>query len=86
MPHWAYTLDVSDVFHNEDLSFEQIRDAVAARIRVSPWYARYGGEGTDLGDVVEELAEADSVNNFDWTWNEIYNLADKDRCWIITRS
>lgn len=84
-PHWEFNLDVSDVFHNEALSFEQIRDDVVARIRASRWYARYGGEGTDLGDVVDELAETDSVDHFDWTWNEIYNHADKDRCWITTR-
>lgn len=85
MPHWKYTLDVSDVFRNEALSFEQIRDGVVAHIRANRWYAHYGGQDTNLGDVVDELAEATCIAEFDWLWNEIYNHADKDRCWIVTR-
>ena len=85
MPHWAYTLDVSDVFHSKDLSFEQIRDAIVKHIQGNYWYARHGGVDTDLGDLVEELAEVSSAPEFDDVWNEIYNQADRDRCWIVTR-
>lgn len=85
MPRWDQHIDVADVFHNDSMTFWEIRDAVVARLRGSPWIADRDQSGFDeLGDVVENLACADSVDEFDEWWDALYDHADRDRVWIDT--
>ncbi|WP_306365372.1 hypothetical protein [Nocardia sp. CC227C] len=84
-PIWEETIDVSDVFHHGDMSFEEIRDAVVAKVKASRWYARDGRDyGDPLNEVVEGLSEADDTRCFDYHLNELYDLADFARVWIKT--
>lgn len=85
LPSWERRLDVAGVFHDGALTFEQRRDAVVARIRASGWL-----DGRDMFDglvlAVEGLEGADDVDEFDGWWDEIYDYADYDRVWIVTRA
>ncbi|WP_043598935.1 hypothetical protein [Nocardia otitidiscaviarum] len=85
-PIWDETIDVSDVFHNEDMSFEEIRDVVVAKIKASRWYRK--ADPHDFNGVREitddHLAHADDVDEFDGWWDELYDLADYARVWIKT--
>lgn len=84
-PIWERTLDVSDVFHNDALTFPEIRDAVVARIKNSPWYQNRDTTGFDeFGEHVEELAHVENADDFDEFWDAIYDQADYDRVWIKT--
>lgn len=81
MPHWDDTIDVSDVFHNDELSYEEIRATVVVRLRESNWLH---GAGSDLADLVDELASAEDIDEFNGVWADIYDCADRDRIWIDT--
>ncbi len=81
MPTWTLTINVADVFHNDDLTFEQIRDTVVQRIRASGWI---GEDDHTLGDLVDELGDAADTDEFDAVWDVLYDHADADRVWIAT--
>lgn len=84
MADWKYNINLKDVFHNDQLTFEQSRDAIVSRLRRSAWF-KSKGEFDDLPQLVEELADTTDVNEFDEVWDSIYNEADADRAWIVTR-
>lgn len=80
-PIWAHRIDVSDVFHNETMTFEQIRDAVVARIRSTAWFT----SSETVQNIIEELADSVDRDEFDGPWDALYDEADYDRVWIKTR-
>lgn len=84
-PGWAQRIYLGDVFHNEDLTFVQRRDAVMRRLRASRW-VRDSGDDTALTMLLDDLAEAADAEEFDEVWDEIYDIADYDRVWIDTVS
>jgi hypothetical protein len=81
MPRWSYELNVSDVFHNDALTLTEKRDKIVARIRRASWSALTGVE-----DVVDELADVETVRDFDDAWSTFYDVADHHRVWVVTRS
>src|ERR1700748_2911454 len=81
-PVWDRRIDVSSVFRNEELAYEERRDAIVKIIRDSPWFKQYD-EGDELPQLVEELAEA-AEDEFRFPWDAIYDIADYDRVWIAT--
>jgi hypothetical protein len=84
-PIWAHTIDVSHVFHNDELTFEQKRSEIVAVIKRSRWYEEQDAATFDgLVDLVDNL-ETDDADSFDYWWNEIYDIADYDRVWIKTQ-
>lgn len=81
MSRWRKTVNVSDIFHNEDLTFEQRRDGIVRQFR------RFWPEGCDDFDIdmlLEELADAENADDFDMTWDMIYGWADDNRVWVKT--
>lgn len=83
MKKWKHKLNLADVFHNEDLAFEEIRDIVVSRIKASSFY-REAKESMDFEGIVDELGEAETVDQFDFIWDAVYDYADDYDCWIIT--
>lgn len=81
-PIWDRRIDLSDVFHNEEMTFEQRRNAIVARLRASAWLK---GRADGLTDLVDELADTADGDEFDGPWDEIYDYADVERVWIATR-
>jgi hypothetical protein len=82
-PVWAHKINLADVFHNDDLTFEQKRDTIVRRIRATAWFKQYD-DWADLPQFVEELADAADGDEFDGPWDCIYDIADADRVWIAT--
>ena len=82
-PMWERKLSVADVFHNDAMTFPQIRDAVVKRLRASAWF-KSKDEFDDLPMYVEELSDAKTPGEFDSAWSAIYDEADYDRVWIAT--
>lgn len=83
LPVWDRRINVSDVWRDENLTFEQRRDAIVARLNASPWIKNRDQSGFDqLGDIVYNLSTADDVEEFDGWWDELYDHADYDRVWI----
>ncbi len=85
MKKWKHKLDVSDVFHNDEVGFEELRDTVVSRIRTSSFYRKAARESMEFEDVVEELSEVETVDQFDFIWSAVYDYADYYDCWITTR-
>lgn len=83
-PSWEHKLSVADVFHNDAMTFPEIRDAVVRRLRASAWF-KSKDEFDDLPMLVEELSDAKNTDDFDSAWDAIYDEADADRVWITTR-
>jgi hypothetical protein len=83
LPVWDRKISLADVFHNDEMGFEQKRDTIVARIRATRWLRDYGEDG-DLPQFVEELAGARTPDEFDGPWDCIYDIADADRVWIAT--
>ena len=79
-PIWDRKIRLGDVFRNEDMTFEQSRDAIVDRIR------RTGGadDNYTVGELLDELADTDDGDAFDEVWDLIYDEADADRVWIDT--
>lgn len=81
---WRHTIRLADVFHDDTRTFEQRRDVIVARLRASEWFAS-PGQGSDLPEIVDELADAESTSDFEAAWAALYDEADLDRVWIATR-
>jgi hypothetical protein len=80
LPIWDRKVLLGDVFRNEAMSFEQIRDEIARRIRATEWHS-----GSDVvRELVDELADCADTDEFDAVWDAIYDEADEDRVWIET--
>lgn len=83
MAVWLETIKLGDVFHNSDMSFEEVRDRVVARIRASNWEG-IAFHWPDVKEAVDNLAETRDTEEFNWWWSEIYDYADQDRVWLDT--
>jgi len=83
MTKWREVIHLGDVFHNDDMTFEQRRDAIVERIKSSHWYQQYDGN-QKLGFIMDDLEEAEDVDWFDEVWNDFYDIADQELIWIDT--
>lgn len=81
---WAQKIDLSAVFHNEELGFIEKRDAIVRILRASKW-VKDADEFGRLVEIVDNLAEVEDEDEFDGWWDELYDEADYDRVWITTR-
>ena len=80
---WQHKINLTSVFHNDDLTFEQSRDAIVARIRATTWF-KAKSDFADLVFLVDELGDSETQAAFNAVWDEIYDIADYDRVWITT--
>lgn len=79
-PIWDRTIQVGDLFHNEGLEDHDRRDQIVQRVRDSGWPAL----NETVQELVDELAEVTSEDEFNAVWDLIYDEADYDRVWIET--
>lgn len=83
MANWRNAVDLGDVFHDESLSFQERRNIIVKRLRVFQHLDLDPGATDTLEDLLDDLADATNEEEFDWTWNDIYDWADCDhRLWI----
>lgn len=79
MSVWHETINLTHVWNHDD-PWEEVRDKVIPIIKASKWYTW----NSALEDIVYRLEYADDIEDFDYTWDELYDLADRDRVWIGT--
>ena len=77
---WDRRIRLSDIFHNTEMSFEERRDAIVLRIRNSRW----ADENETVAELLGELADTETEDEFNGPWDAIYDEADYDRVWIAT--
>ncbi len=80
LPVWDRHLNLANVWKNPDLTFEERRDAIVGRIRRSGWPDR----NNTVAELLDELGDAATADEFDGPWDLIYDEADRDRVWIAT--
>lgn len=83
-PIWAEKVLLGDIWRNEDLTFEERRDAIVARLKTSRWFKNADeDESWGVHEIIAyHLAEAEDADRFDECWDELYDHADCDRVWI----
>lgn len=95
-PSWAAQLDLADIFRADDLEFADKRDQIVARVKRLPQVTAAQdivdnhvtsvdySQAEDLIVLVEELADAEDVEHFDYVWSAFYDWADIARVWVKT--
>ena len=88
MAAWRRTVDVSDVFRDGALPIAAKAGAIWARLRaLAPWGADPGLDalldGLEAGAVAGDFGR--DVACFDDVWEGVYDWADRERVWIVTR-
>lgn len=78
MAVWHETLNLRDVFHNEDLEFEARRDEIVKRITSLRML------DATAEQIAEALGEAEDEEEFDEYWDDFYDWADDVRVWVAT--
>lgn len=81
MANWKHTLKLADIFHDDNLPFEQMRDETVRRIKAAKFY---DSDDYTLFSIVDELADTDDVPYFDDVWAMFYDWADGERVWVET--
>ena len=77
---WRSELDLSDIFHNEQYTFEEKRDLIVQR------FLNLGIRSPVVAGMVESLSASFDENEFDIYWDKLYDWADSGkRLWIRTR-
>lgn len=78
---WKYRLELTDIWRDDSMTFEERRDAIVARIQNAPFYDETEWE---LPCIVSGLATADEPDWFDDCWDTFYDWADEHSVWVNT--
>lgn len=85
---WDITLNLKDCFHNDQMTFEQRRDAIVSRIEDAPWYKGFASDsvhGESLEDIVHLLKWSDDSDEFNEHWDTFYDWCDAGKMiWVDT--
>lgn len=94
MTNWKYTLNISKIWHDDDLDIQEKADYIRKTIqRMFSTNLDFESENydEDLDIVVENLADLSSydedlsdVDSFDEIWDAFYDWADFNRVWVKT--
>jgi len=86
MAEWPRVLEFAGAWVRSNSFSIERRDEIVRRIKDSDWY-RESAEAGDLDELVlvtEDLAAAESYEEFVEYLPLFYDLADRDRVWIST--
>lgn len=78
---WDYVLNLKDVFHNEEMEFEQRRDEIVKRMKallIDPDLEAW------LHELADYVAESEDEDHFNYVWDDFYDWADDHRVWVAT--
>ena len=90
LPSWAHKFNVSDIFHDDELTVAEKGKKIAARMKRQPWF---DAEDSFLDDLIGNFESYDgmdedaAIDEFDGWWDEFNDWADGPvRIWITTRT
>ena len=82
MTHWRRTIRIKQHLDPAKPLWE-VRDAIVAVLRNDRAYLnKHGGGDMDFMDLVDEMAEAPTVQDFDLCLSALYDWADANLVWI----
>lgn len=79
MAIWRHTLKLADFFQDDSLSTQEKQAKIVERIKGSTFW---DAENLDLADMVDAMEHAETVEAFDFYWEEFYGWADDERVWV----
>lgn len=77
MAKWVETVDLRDVWNHTD-PWQTVRRGILPRLEKSIFYKN----SLYVRGIVEDLRAAETADEFDDYWHELYNEADLHRVWI----
>lgn len=80
-PVWDEHVRIKGYLNNDSLPFEEMRDAIVAKIKASRWF-RNENVSESLRFAVEALEESQGEDDFNQALGEAYDCADEDRVWL----
>jgi hypothetical protein len=86
MKQWRARVDVSDVFHDDEVTLGDKAQTIAARLGVVGERIDPGSD--ELPELLEELCDAGAQGDVQWfdnVWSGVYDWADANRVWVSTR-
>lgn len=78
---WKHHIDLHDIWQDDDPDFELRRSLIVQRIRGSLVYDAFRADDR-LEDILNELDDTETEDDFDWVWSDFYDWADDNRVWI----
>jgi bifunctional DNA-binding transcriptional regulator/antitoxin component of YhaV-PrlF toxin-antitoxin module len=89
MANWVIKLDVADIWekYQDDEDFDEFKEALIPRLedKVEEVVDELGdGVGMEFEDMIEEIKNADDVEEFDYVWQDMYDWADANMVWLGT--
>jgi hypothetical protein len=84
LPVWDFSLDLSDISKNDDLTPKERGLAIAEKVRASRWMTLNAGDEGEFAELIDELSDVDDDRHFDLCMDCLYDQADIDRVWIDT--
>jgi len=89
MANWVIKLDVADIWnkYQDDEDFDEFKEALIPRLedKVEEVVDELGdGVGMEFEDMIEEIKNADDVEEFDYVWQNMYDWADANMVWLGT--
>lgn len=76
---WDHTFHIADIWKNDELTFEQRRDAITKRMRRQPWFEVFE---EDCG-IISDLEAAEDPDDWDEWWDQFYDWCDDGkRVWV----
>ena len=79
MANWKHRLQLGDIFHSDEIPFEQKRDEIVKRIKAAKWF---DANDFTLEEIVEGIHQSPDTEEFDGWWDEFYDWADRNRVWV----
>jgi hypothetical protein len=80
--NWRRTINIKQ-YLDPDKPLPEVRDAIVAVLRNDRAYlSQRGGGDLDFMDLVDEMAETQSVPDFDLCLSALYDWADNQLVWI----
>lgn len=86
MANWKHKLNLTDVFHNDEVTLTDKTNTIIRRIKKAPWYeeANYNEELEEILEELNDAAEDNDLHQWDSAWAAFYDIADADRIWVKT--
>ncbi len=90
MANWQNTIDISGILHNDDTTINDKGKELAKRIQEFGHFEKYRDP---LNDIAMQFEEVESVEEFDYLLDELYDWGDtplddnwngRKMCWINT--
>jgi len=84
--NWKVSIDVKDEFEElgskEELDKGLVKKLVGKILSFKSKIKQAGLDAEDFADKVDELSNQDTIEEFDYAWQDLYDWADENDVWL----